>query len=155
MRRWGGRQWAVAAGATVLMALVVAVPTAVLPTPWFGREVPVTWWSYPTLAASAMLGGLLTATYVDARPAARRSERRTWIGGALTWFAVGCPVCNKIVLLALGYTGALAWFAPVQPVLAVGSVGLLGWALRGRLRAAARCPAAAGVSGGSMPTGDP
>ncbi|EPR75477.1 hypothetical protein ADILRU_2020 [Leifsonia rubra CMS 76R] len=31
----------------------------------------------------------------------------------LAWFAVGCPVCNKIALLALGYTGALACPAPV------------------------------------------
>jgi hypothetical protein len=146
MRQWSARQWIVAAGATVAMALVVAVPTAVLPNPWFGREVPVTWWSYPTLAASAVLGGLLAATYVDARPADRGTERRAWIGGFLTWFAVGCPVCNKIVLLALGYTGALTWFAPVQPVLAVGSVGLLGWALRGRLRGATRCPVATGLS---------
>ena len=64
------------------------------------------------------------------------------LGGFLTFFAVGCPVCNKIVLLALGYTGALRWFAPVQPLLAIAGIGLLAWALRSRLRAEVACPVA-------------
>ena len=58
----------------------------------------------------------------------------------LAFFAVGCPVCNKLVLIALGYTGALQWFAPVQPFLAVGGIALLGWALRARLRGQLACP---------------
>ena len=48
-------------------------------------------------------------------------------------------MCNKIALLALGYTGALQWFAPVQPLLAVGAVALLGYALWRRLRGEIAC----------------
>jgi hypothetical protein len=59
----------------------------------------------------------------------------------LAFFAVGCPVCNKLALVALGYAGALRWFAPVQPFLAVGGVALLGWALRARLQGQLVCPA--------------
>ncbi|MHB1163995.1 MAG: hypothetical protein ACYC3K_02020 [Candidatus Nanopelagicales bacterium] len=33
--------------------------------------------------------------------------------------AVGCPACNKPVPVALGASGAMAWFAPFQPVLVV------------------------------------
>ena len=51
------------------------------------------------------------------------------VGGLVSFFAVGCPVCNKLVLLALGASGAVSWFAPVQPVLAVASVALMAWAL--------------------------
>ena len=40
----------------------------------------------------------------------------------LAWFAVGCPVCNKLALLALGYSGAITWFTPVQPFLALGAL---------------------------------
>ena len=58
----------------------------------------------------------------------------------LSFLAVGCPVCNKIALLALGYSGALQWFAPLQPVLALAGVALLAWALRARLRGAVTCP---------------
>jgi hypothetical protein len=52
----------------------------------------------------------------------------------VSFFAVGCPVCNKLVLLALGASGAVTWFAPLQPFLALVSIGLLVVALRVRIR---------------------
>jgi hypothetical protein len=143
LRSWTARRWLSAAAAAVGTVLVVAVPTAMIPNPVFGREIPVTWWSWPTLAVTAVLGGLLAATYVRAPGEASGPsalDRRGTAGGLLTFFAVGCPVCNKLVLLALGYTGALQWFAPVQPLLAVGGLVLLGWALRVRLRGQLACP---------------
>jgi len=141
------RHVVVAVGAALLIALLIGLPTDVIPNPVFGRPVPVTWWSYPTLVVTAVLGGLLAATYVGARSGAPASldemdapTRRGGIAGLLSFFAVGCPVCNKLVIVALGTTGALQWFEPVQPVLAVASIALLGWALRSRLRSASACP---------------
>jgi len=106
----------------------------------------VTWWSYPTLAITAVLGGLLAATYVrdSSAPGAPTEEidaptRNGGIAGLLSFFAVGCPVCNKLVIVALGATGARQWFEPVQPLLAVGSVVMLAWALRARLRSSGSC----------------
>ena len=55
-------------------------------------------------------------------------------------FAVGCPVCNKLVALALGAGGALTYFGPTQPVLGLLSVGLLLYALRERLAREESCP---------------
>jgi hypothetical protein len=148
LRMWSSRRWWVAAGASVATALVVAVPTAMIPTPVFGRDVPTTWWAWPTLALTAVLGGMLVATYVrepGTAPATGQGlDRKGTVGGLLSFFAVGCPVCNKLALVALGYTGALQWFAPVQPVLAVGGVVLLGWALRARLRGQLECRTSAG-----------
>jgi hypothetical protein len=127
---------------------VVAVPTDLVDTPVFGREIPPTWWAWPSLVVTSVLGGLLLASYV-ARPAVTDADRRTarggWVGGVLTFFAVGCPVCNKLVLLALGSAGALTWFEPVQPVLQLLAVVLLGWALRARLRGELSCPVPAPV----------
>ena len=142
LRTWSARRWWVAAAASVATALLVALPTAMIPNPVFGREIPTTWWAWPTLALTALLGGLLVATYVrepGTDPAPAGLDRRGTVGGLLSFFAVGCPVCNKLALIALGYTGALQWFAPVQPVLAVGGVVLLGWALRARLRGQLAC----------------
>ncbi len=48
----------------------------------------------------------------------------------LSVLAIGCPVCNKLVVLALGAGGALTHFAPVQPILGFLSLGLLAYALR-------------------------
>jgi hypothetical protein len=140
-----------------LTALIVGLPTDVIPNPVFGRPVPVTWWSYPVLAVTAVLAGLLLATYVrtpqaDTAPAghlARSAElelvddrptRLGGLGGLLSFFAVGCPVCNKVVVIALGATGARTWFEPLQPLLAVAAAVLLAVALRARLRSADRCP---------------
>ena len=148
LRTWSARRWWVAGAATLGTALVVAVPTAMIPNPVFGRDVPTTWWAWPTLALTAVLGGMLVATYVrdpGTSPAESTGlDRKGTLGGLLSFFAVGCPVCNKLALVALGYTGALQWFAPVQPVLAVGGVLLLGWALRARLRGRLACPVAPG-----------
>ena len=57
----------------------------------------------------------------------------------LAAFAVGCPVCNKLVVAALGMSGALTIWAPLQPVIATASIAALGWALRSRLRSEYAC----------------
>jgi len=133
---WPARRWSVAALTAVATYLVIAIPTDLIDTPFFSREVAPTAWSWPVLVLSAILAGLVTATYVAYPEGAvpRRSEGRLGMAGwMITFFAVGCPVCNKIVLLALGTSGALQFFEPVQPFLAAASLVLLGWALHARL----------------------
>lgn len=79
----------------------------------------------------------------------RRTRRIGTAGALLAWFAVGCPVCNKVALLALGYSGALTWFAPAQPVLAAAAVLATSGALVTRLRGQVACalgPVAAATS---------
>jgi len=138
--RWPMRKWVVALGGAVATALLVGLPTDVIPNPVFGRPVPVTWWSYPVLVVTAVLGGLLLATYVRGVDVeVDRPARFGGIGGALSFFAVGCPVCNKVVVIALGTVGARQWFEPIQPLLAAASVVLMAVALRARLRNADRC----------------
>ncbi len=139
--RWAPRQWLVAFAGSAATALLVGLPTDVIPNPIFGRPVPVTWWSIPVLVVTSLLSGLLLATYVSVPGAdVDRPARSAGIGGLLTFFAVGCPVCNKLVVIALGTTGAMKFFEPIQPLLAAVSVVLLGWALRNRLRFVDSCP---------------
>ena len=148
---WPARRWAMALAAGVAFGLAIAIPTALIPNPVFGREIPPTWWSWPSLILSSVLGGLLVATYVrdpaaDNAPAEgdddddRANRRKGTAGGLLTFFAVGCPVCNKLVLIALGSAGALTWFEPIQPILQAVAVALLGWALFARLEGERFCP---------------
>lgn len=145
LRSWSPRRWLTAAGVAAASAVLVAVPTAMVPTPVFGRTVAVTWWSWPVLVVTAVLAGLLAATYVRsdgpvADEEADKPARWGAAGGVLTFFAVGCPVCNKLVLIALGASGALQWFAPIQPILAAAGVVLLVWALQVRIEGERRCP---------------
>ncbi len=139
---WPLRRWLAAVAAAIVFVLVVAIPTDLIDTPVFGREIPPTWWAWPSLLVSSILGGLLVATYVAApdQPDVSATRRGGWLGAALTYFAVGCPVCNKLVLVALGSAGAISWFEPVQPVLQGLAVVLLTWALRRRLLGELSCP---------------
>lgn len=168
---WTPRQTVAATIFTVAFAVLIGVPTVLIPNPVFGREIPVVAWNYPVWIVTSVLAGMLAATYV--RPAKARTasggtapgdadagvgaaasaeasdgadapvdtpSRLGMVGGVLAWFAVGCPVCNKIALLALGYSGALTWFAPVQPYLAAAAMLLTAGALVFRLRGQVFCP---------------
>lgn len=62
------------------------------------------------------------------------------LGGVLSFFAVGCPVCNKLVLVLLGSSGALSYWAPLQPLFAAASIALLAEAALRRLSTRSPCP---------------
>lgn len=159
LRAWQARQWLVAWLGALATAVAVGAPTDVVPTPLFGRSVPVQWWNYPALALTAVLAGLVLSTYVrppaaspiappSAAPPTRppgtvRDGRMGALGGVLSFFAVGCPVCNKLVLVLLGSSGALSYWAPLQPLIAVASVALLAEAALRRLSAQSLCPVTA------------
>ena len=143
LRAWPARRWWFAIGIALLTVVVTAVPTAMIPTPLFTRDVPTTAWAWPALVVSSLLAGLVAATYVarrDSDDGGGRGSRLGALGAFTTFFAVGCPVCNKIVLLALGYSGAMQYFAPVQPYLGATAIALLAWALVTRIRRERVCP---------------
>lgn len=133
-----------AIGAALIAAAATGLPTVMYPSTLFVRMTPVRPMDYLFWVASALLLGLLLATYVPGTVRAAaclsagafgdRASRAT-AGGLLSVFAIACPVCNKLVVLALGAGGALTYFAPLQPVLGVASVGLLAYALAVRLHA--------------------
>ncbi len=113
---------------------LIGLPTALIPNLLFSRMIPPDTVDYIIFAATIVLAGALAASY--AWPVAcPLPQGRTTLGTVATYFAVGCPVCNKLVLLLLGTSGALQWFAPIQPLLGVLGIGLLAWALVLRIRA--------------------
>ncbi|NED22299.1 hypothetical protein G3I31_30365 [Streptomyces sp. SID9913] len=153
---WQSPQWVAATAGAALTTVLVGVPTAVVPSPLFSRAVPVQWWNYPVLAATAVLAGLVLATFVRPRhgtgsdgrrapengsdPSAKTVGRLGSAGGVLSMLAVGCPVCNKLVLVLLGTSGALTYWAPLQPLVAVLSLALLAEAALRTLSTADACP---------------
>lgn len=135
------RRLAVGFVAAAVTALVIGIPTGIVETSWYHRMTPVLWWNYPVWVISSVLTGTLLATYVrdpdlEVPPT---QGTKTFLGIALTIFAVGCPICNKLVVMAIGVSGALNLFAPIQPVLGVGSILLLAYALWARHRTAIAC----------------
>lgn len=164
LRGWSAQRWTVALLATLLVGGLIGISTVLIPNPWFARDIPTLAWNYPVWIVASVLTGLLFATYLraDAAPAGRRAARgpvqapdtgdgvpgeqvadRPFrlgsVGTMLTWFAVGCPVCNKLALLAFGYGGAITWFAPAQPYLAGAAIVFTAVALARRLEGEISC----------------
>jgi hypothetical protein len=130
--------------AATALAVAVGIPTGLLPTPLYARMTPVLWWNYPVWVVSAVLGGVTVATYIR-RPGystARNGLAAASTGGLVAAFAVGCPLCNKLAVAAVGASGVMSVWAPAQPVMGAFAVLGLGWALRRRLTSAYACPAA-------------
>jgi hypothetical protein len=128
--------------AAVGTVAIIGIPTDVIPNPLFGRQTPVHPYDVAVLIALGMLTGALVATYAIARDAGRATKRAGIGSGVLGWFAVSCPVCNKVVVALLGASGATSTFAPLQPALGVLAIALAAGALAVRIRALRRatCP---------------
>ena len=126
--------WLRAVPLALVAALVIAIPADLIDNPIFGRPVPPRPIDYVILTITAALIGLILAIRPDESPEAERQETRTLWGGFVSFLAVGCPVCNQAVVALVGTSGALSWWAPVQPLVGMAAVGLLLYTLRLRLR---------------------
>lgn len=161
LRMWDSTRIFITLISSAIIAAIIGVSTVLIPNSFFARDIPPEWWDYPLWILMSVLLGLLITTYIrrpnpgepsvnvdstheEVAATEARSERRGRsfgsIGGILGWFAVGCPVCNKLALMVLGYTGALTYFAPLQPILAGLSVVLLLVAVIVRLKGQYSCP---------------
>lgn len=144
LRTVAPRTWLRAGAIGVVAALVIGLPTDVVPNPVFGRSsIPVRWWDPVVLVATSFLIGLVLALrpsdvadgdHEEVTASADGDDRRVLLGGVGGLLAVGCPTCNHLVVAVIGTSGALSFFQPIQPILALASVGLLGWAVRRRVR---------------------
>lgn len=121
------------AAGTLVYLLVIGLVTAIIPNPLFERMTPVTPSNVVFWVLPALLAGPLMASYLAGSRTCDTSNP-SLAGGVLSFLAVGCPLCNKVVVLLLGASGALTYFEPLQPLLGVASVLLLGYAVWLRLR---------------------
>lgn len=135
------RFWALALPLSLTAALLVGIPTAIVRTPVFERTIPAGPIDYGIWAVTSVLLGLVAATYTLGAPAGCvATQKRAAGAGFLSFLAVGCPVCNKLVVLALGMSGTLTYFAPIQPLLGLASIALLAYTLHLRWRRSPRDP---------------
>lgn len=134
---------AVSAGlaASVATLAIIGLTTDVISNPWFERKVPVQGFDWIVLIAISVLTGALVVTYFLGQSSLIGT--RTGVGsGVLGWFAVSCPLCNKVILVLLGTSGATSLFEPIQPILGALAVVLALGALAVRIRMLLRgtCP---------------
>lgn len=129
-----GRTWVRAIPIAAVAAVVIAIPADLIDNPVFGRPIAPKPIDYVILAITSALIGLTLAIRPTRSEDTERQETRTMVGGFVSFLAVGCPVCNQLVVAAVGTSGALSWWAPVQPIVGLVAIGLLLYTLRMRLR---------------------
>ncbi|MBI2832681.1 MAG: hypothetical protein HYX79_10540 [Chloroflexi bacterium] len=139
-RSWGSvfqllglRGWLIATIGGIITLTLIGIPTAIIDNPFFVRQTPVRTQDYVIWVATGLLAGLVAGTFTLSAKA--NASGRAASGGFLSFLAVGCPICNKLVLLLLGTSGALTYFAPAQLYIGIASLALLGWALHLRVQA--------------------
>ena len=112
-----------AAAYSIGLLLLFGIPTALISNPIipFIRPIMATPFDYFFLVTTSLLGGVYLAI-----PARSCSVDRTASGGALLGFlAFGCPTCNYLLVLLLGYSLLLEVFDPLRPVIGLFSVVFL------------------------------
>lgn len=119
----------------LVAAVLIGVPSDLIDTPIFGRPVETRLIDYVIWAITSALIGLVFAIRLPEthQKEQERNDVRTVWGGFVSFLAVGCPVCNQLVVGLVGSSGALSWWAPAQPFVGALAIGLVLWALRTRL----------------------
>ena len=120
--------------AALVSTAVQAIPTAVIPNPFFVRMTPVRPQDYAFLGVSSLLIGVIFSTF-GLRKGTVSCQNRVFGGGLLSTLAIGCPICNHVVVALIGISGALIYWAPLQPAVGVTAVVVLLLTLHKRLQA--------------------
>src|SRR3990170_7827072 len=129
------KAWLMMTLAAAIGLAAIGLTRAIFENWFFVRMTPVRAQDYVTWVLSSALIGLIVGSYFVA--SSTTGDGKIFSGGLLSVLAVGCPTCNKLVVLLLGTTGALTLFAPLQLYIGIASVLLLGWTLLLRARALA------------------
>lgn len=130
----GPRFVLLAAMGAVLSAILLGIPTAIIPNPVFHRIIDAGPANYFFWASTSVVTGALLASYALPRTVKDRAAEAGLGGGFLAYLAVGCPLCNKAVVALLGASGTVSIFQPIQPFLGALSLVLASVALAIRLR---------------------
>jgi len=110
---------------SIIYFLVFGAISAVFSNPFFIRMTPVILFDWFLLVITSILIGLYVFLYFSLRDNNSSGIRCATTGGVLSFLAFACPVCNKIIVLILGFSGAMTYFYPIQPFLGVLGIILL------------------------------
>ncbi len=101
--------------------------TVLIPNSFFKRMTTIFWYDYVFIASTALLLGAYSGLWYYTRKTSSTCSYATAGGSVGSLFSFGCPICNKLLIFLLGITGVMTYFAPLQPLLGVTSLSLLGF----------------------------
>ena len=109
--------------------LLFGIVTDLIQNPWFTRMVEKTTIDYFFLITSSLLLGSHIAIHFYKKNSSKKCRIATYSGGAGSFLAFSCPICNKLLVLLLGATTLMMYFEPYRYVLGFVSIGLLALSL--------------------------
>ena len=120
-----------------LVALIIffifGIVTVLIKNPFFARMTSVYWYDYIFLVLTSLLSGAYIGLWYYNKNNQKNINSKcnyAATGGAVGgFFSFGCAICNKLLIWLLGLSGVIAYFIPIQPILGVISIGLLGYAV--------------------------
>ncbi len=103
---FGIRFWGLSALYTLGAALLIGLPTVLIPNIFFRRMTPSSPQDYIIWGISVVLIGavMVLATLYPTKDTSANSGaggKRAFAGTLLSFCSVGCPICNKLVVLLL------------------------------------------------------
>ena len=119
--------------AALIIFFIFGIVTVLIKNSFFIRMTPVYWYDYVFLVLTAILSGAYIGLWhYNKNNQKNINSKCNYVatGGAVGgFFSFGCAVCNKLLIWLLGLSGVMAYFMPMQPILGVISIALLGYAV--------------------------
>lgn len=105
--------------------ILLGLVSAIIPNSFFSRMTDISNFDWVILVLTSILAGLYLGLYYFIKNNKNLSSSCAIGGGILGFLAFACPICNKLIILVLGFSGAMTYFAPLQPILGVLGILLL------------------------------
>lgn len=107
---------------TIVFALL-GMNTALIPNPFFVRQIPVVILDYLFLGTTT----LLAAYYFGLDESCQTSsdDRYALLGGLAGFFSFACPICNGFLLALFSTATIMTYVEPLRPYLGLVATGVL------------------------------
>jgi len=115
--------------ASIIIFLIFGIPTDLVPNNYFIRMIPIKATDYIFLSLTSIMLGTYIALYYYDKKTNKKCNYTAYGGAVAGIFAVGCPICNVMLISLFSATAILTYFEPYRPILGVLSLGILGTAL--------------------------
>lgn len=100
-----------------------------IPTQFFTRMTPVSWFDWLILVLTSLLAGIYIGLYYYKKKQSEKGVCVATSGSFLGVFSYGCAICNKLLVGILGFTAVATYIIPIQPYIGIASVGLLSYGM--------------------------
>ena len=118
----------IAAGLSIIFFIIMGIPTALVPNPFaqYARMISATFLDYFFLVATSVLLAILISLKICYK-SKKQIGVKELAGGAAGFIAFSCPLCNVLLITALGSTVVSSFIEPLRPILGVISIIILSY----------------------------